>query len=114
MFDNYIEILFLIKYPLIGLFFIFATLSFCWNPIFTCLNLKAYNNIQRVHKDEVARMGGMIIYVLLWLIYIFDFIRDNFLFNLLVSALPIVFISIKEDLFHNSTPKNRLVLMILS
>ena len=113
MLNNYIEILFLIKYPLIGLFLTFAILSFCWNPIFTCLNLKAYNNIQRVHKDEVARLGGLIIYLLFWLIYIFDFIRYDLLYNLLVSALPIVLISIKDDLFHNSSPKNRLLLMIL-
>ena len=114
MLDNFSSILILLKYPLIGLFSLFSILSFYWPTIFKFFNLKPYNNVQRVHKNEVSRLSGLIIYFFFWIIYLFGFVQDNFFFSLLFSALPFVLISIKEDLFHNTTPKNRLFLMIIS
>jgi UDP-GlcNAc:undecaprenyl-phosphate/decaprenyl-phosphate GlcNAc-1-phosphate transferase len=114
MLSNLLEIFLLIKYPLIGLFFIFAIISFYWDPIFKFLNLKTYNNIQRVHTNEVSRLGGLIIYLFFWSLNLLDLIENKLFFNILISAIPFVLISLKEDLFHNSTPKNRLLLMIIS
>jgi len=100
------------KYPLFGLFLSFLILSFFWIYIFRTFNLKAYKNIQRVHQDEVSRLGGFIIYLFLWMMY---YLNGNFfLLSLLISAIPIILISLKEDLFQNTLPKNRLLLMIMS
>ena len=63
MFNNFLEILLLLKYPLLGLFFVLSLLSFCWTPIFNFFKLKTYNCIQRAHKNEVARLGGVVIYL---------------------------------------------------
>jgi UDP-GlcNAc:undecaprenyl-phosphate/decaprenyl-phosphate GlcNAc-1-phosphate transferase len=114
MYSYFLEILALLKYPLIGLFLIFLTLSFFWIPIFNFFKLKNYHNFQRVHKGEVARMGGIAIYFFYWAIYLFDIINDQIFLNILVSTIPLIFISIKEDLFHNTTPKIRLIFMIIS
>lgn len=114
MLNIFVEIFLSIKYPLIGLFIILAILSFYWIPIFNFLKLKNYNNVQRVHDNEVARMGGLVIYLFFWVIYFSGLMNNNFFLNIIVSALPIVLISLKEDLFHNTFPKNRLILMITS
>lgn len=114
MINNLIELFFLIKFPLIVLFVTFGILSFYWKSIFKFLKLKSYKNIQRVHKNEISRLGGLAIYIFFWIIYLFDFIKDQFFASLLISAIPFVLISLKEDLFHNTKPKNRLILMIIS
>ena len=114
MIDNFLEILFLIKYPLIGLFFSFATLSFCWSYIFEILKLKSYDNVQRVHKHEIPRLGGLLIYFFFWIIHCLGYVKDDLFFHLLIAAIPFILISLKEDLFHNSAPTNRLLAMILS
>ena len=114
MSNNFLEILFLIKYQLVGLFFTFLLLSFYWNPILKFLKLKPYENVQRAHKKEVSRLGGLVIYLFFWVLYWFEFIQNMFFFNLLISAIPFVFISTKEDLFHNTAPKNRLIFMTVS
>jgi UDP-GlcNAc:undecaprenyl-phosphate/decaprenyl-phosphate GlcNAc-1-phosphate transferase len=112
--NNFYEILMLVKYPLIGLFFSLIALSFYWMPIFNFFKLKTYNNIQRVHKYEVSRLGGLVIYFYLWILYLFGFVESNLFFNILLSALPIIFISLREDLAHNTSPKIRLFSMIIS
>ena len=114
MINNILEILFLIKYPLICLIFSFVILSFCWNTIFQSLKLKPYNNIQRVHEHEVSRLGGLMIYLFFWAIYLLDLIHDSFFSSLLISATPFILISLKEDLFHSTAPKNRLISMVMS
>ena len=65
MIHNFFEIIFTIKFLLIGLFVALWILSFYWKQIFIFLNLKAYKNIQRAHTDEVSRLGGFIIYICL-------------------------------------------------
>ena len=112
--NNFIEVLLLVKYPLIGLFLIFVILSFYWMPIFNFFNLKPYFNVQRTHKNEVSRLGGLVIYLYFWIIYFLDFTQDSLFLNLLISSIPFVLISFKEDMFHNTTPKNRLIAMVIS
>ena len=114
MLEKFLEILFSIQYPLIGLVVIFAILSFYWNAIFNFLKLKTYDNVQRVHANEVSRLGGLVIYAFFWIIFFFDFIEDKLFFNILISSIPFVLISLKEDLLQNTAPRNRLLLMILS
>ena len=113
MINNFLEITFLIKYPLAGLFIAFVILSFYWNSIFKFLKLKPYDNVQRIHKNEVPRIAGLMIYIFLTIVALFSI--ESYYFNvILISALPIVLIGSKEDLFHNTSPKLRLIMMTIS
>ena len=114
MITNFVEIFALLKYPLFGLFSCLTILSFFWTAIFNALKLKAYNNVQRVHKNEVSRLGGLFIYLFFWIILLFDFIDNDLFLNILISSLPFVFVSVKEDIFHNTTPVARLLSMTIS
>ena len=114
MIHNFFEIILTIKFLLIGLFTVLWVLSFYWKLIFKFLNLKSYNNIQRVHSDEVSRLGGFIIYIFLSLIWALGFSEDFFVFSLLLSSLPFVIVTLKEDLFHDTSPRLRLTSMIIS
>ena len=113
MINNFLEITFLIKYPLAGLFIAFVILSFYWNSIFKFLKLKPYDNVQRIHKNEVPRIAGLMMYIFLTIVALFS-IESHFLNVILISALPIVLIGSKEDLFHNTSPKLRLIMMTIS
>lgn len=114
MITNFVEIFVLLKYPLFGLFFCLSIISFFWIPFFKVFKLKAYNNIQRVHENEVSRLGGLFLYIFFWLIYAFDFINNILLLNILISSLPFVIVALKEDIFHNTSPMNRLISMAIS
>lgn len=102
-----------IIYESLALFPIFFAISFFWNKIHTSLSLKPYQSKQRLHKDEVPRVGGLIIYLFLTIVAFLTF--DSQLLNIiLISTIPIIFIGAKEDLFHNTSPKLRLIIMIVS
>jgi len=111
--DQFLGISKNIQLELVGLFTVFFVISFFWEKIFRSLSLKAYQSKQRLHQDEVPRIGGVIIYVILTIIAFVAF--DSDLLNIiLISAIPIIFIGAKEDLLHNTSPKLRLVFMIVS
>jgi len=114
MLNNFFEIIVIYKYPLIGLFLCMSYLCIYWTSIFNFFNLKAYNSIQKIHRNEVPRLGGIFAYIFFWVIYLLDFFDNNFFVNILISAIPFVIISFKEDLFHNTKPYNRLIVMVLS
>ena len=114
MINIFLEILFSLKYPLFVLLISFFLISYYWEKISIIFDLKAYVNVQRAHKDEVSRLGGFFIYIFLLWVSIFVFIEQKFIFNIIISAIPFMLISIKEDLFHDTSPKNRLIFMILS
>ena len=52
-------------------------------------------------------------YIFLIIVAFFS-IESHYLNVILISALPIVLIGSKEDLFHNTSPKLRLIMMIIS
>jgi UDP-GlcNAc:undecaprenyl-phosphate/decaprenyl-phosphate GlcNAc-1-phosphate transferase len=114
MINNFLEILSLLMYPLFGLLISFLIISFYWGKIFIIFNLKAYESVQRVHEDEVPRLGGLFTYIFLLYVAMFELIEQKFIFNIIISAIPFILISIKEDLFHNTIPRNRLIFMTLS
>lgn len=114
MIDNLSEILIFLKYPLACLFLLFAALSYSWSFIFKTFNLKSYTNIQRAHENEIPRLGGLFIYLFLFIANVFYFFDNNLLFNINISVIPIILISFKEDLFHNTSPKIRLISMLMS
>lgn len=113
MINQFHNVLMLIQFELVCLISVFFVFSFFWEKIYRTLSLKAYQSKQRLHQDEVPRIGGLIIYVFLSVTAIFAF--DSHLLNvILMSAIPIIFIGAKEDLFHNTSPKLRLIFMIVS
>jgi UDP-GlcNAc:undecaprenyl-phosphate/decaprenyl-phosphate GlcNAc-1-phosphate transferase len=111
--NQFLEILYLIFFEVIVLFGVFSAISFFWTKVYASFSLKAYHSKQRLHQDEVPRIGGLIIYLFLIMTACFAF--DSQLLNIiLISAIPIIFIGAKEDLFHNTSPSLRLISMVLS
>ena len=78
--------------------------------------LKNYQGIQRVHEGEVPRLGGLVIYIGLWVYWLLCQHGQAmpFIHCLLISSLPLIFISVKEDLQHNTRAITRLGFMIAS
>jgi len=84
----------------------------------TLLNMNTikYSGDQRVHEGEVARVGGLLIYIILIL---FSFFSSNPSLSqplqlILLSVLPMMIVTVKEDLFHNVGFKTRLIALIIS
>lgn len=113
MINQFLDTLKLIQLELTVLLAVFFVISFFWKKIYTSLSLKAYQSKQRLHQDEIPRIGGLITYLFLTITAFVAF--DSELLNIiLMSAIPIIFIGAKEDLFHNTSPKLRLIFMIVS
>lgn len=113
MINQFLDISKQIQSELVCLFVVFFVISFFWKKIYESLSLKAYQSKQRLHQDEVPRIAGLIIYLFLTITTFVAF--DSELLNIiLVSAIPIIIIGAKEDLFHNTSPKLRLIFMIIS
>ena len=75
-----------------------------------------YEAKQRVHEGEVPRLGGLAIYLAMFISTVF-FANEqlNELFQLiLVCILPIFVITLIEDIFHNTGVKLRLTSLILT
>jgi UDP-GlcNAc:undecaprenyl-phosphate GlcNAc-1-phosphate transferase len=111
--DYFFEVLSLTSIEVTGLFIIFFCITLFWKNIYQSLSLKPYESTQRLHQDEVPRIGGLIIYIFLIFATQFSF-HAQLLNIILISAIPIIFIGTKEDLLHNTSPKIRLIFMILS
>lgn len=113
MINHFLGILKIIQFELVCLFAVFFVISFLWERIYGSLSLKAYQSKQRLHQDEIPRIGGLIIYLFLTITAFFA-IDSQPLNNILISAIPIILIGAKEDFFHNTSPKLRLIFMIIS
>lgn len=113
MIDYFFEVLSLAYTQVMGLFIIFSCITLFWKKIYQALSLKPYESTQRLHQDEVPRIGGLIIYIFLIITALFSF-QFQLLSIILISAVPIILIGTKEDLFHNTSPKIRLIFMIFS
>jgi len=113
MLNNFIQTLNSVVFETSLLFITFALISFYWKNIFIFLSLKKYKSKQRLHQNEIPRIAGPIIYIFLIIVALFS-IDSRYLNVILFSALPIVLIGTKEDLFHNTSPKLRLIIMTFS
>ena len=113
MFNNFIQTLHSVAFETGCLFVIFAAISFFWKKIFVFFSLKTYQSKQRLHQDEVPRIAGLMMYIFLTIVALFS-IELHYLNVILISALPIILIGSKEDLFHNTSPKLRLIMMTIS
>ena len=113
MFSSFIQTLHSVAFETGCLFVIFAAISFFWKKIFVLFSLKTYQSKQRLHQDEVPRIAGLMMYIFLTIVALFS-IESHYLNVILISALPIILIGSKEDLFHNTSPKLRLIMMTIS
>ena len=86
--------------------------AYLWHKkLYRNLGLKSYKAIQRIHLNETPRLGGFIFLLSLASFVAFSNTNENIqLFKLiLICLIPIIFIGIKEDLFHNVEPAIRLL-----
>ena len=113
MFNNFIQTLHSVAFEICCLFITFAVISFFWKKIFLFFSLKTYQSKQRLHQNEVPRIAGLIMYLFLTTMAMFS-IESYYLNVILISALPIILIGSMEDLFHNTSPKLRLIIMTIS
>jgi UDP-GlcNAc:undecaprenyl-phosphate GlcNAc-1-phosphate transferase len=91
--------------------------AYLWHKKFyRKLGLKAYQAIQRIHLNETPRLGGFIfILSLLGFVTQFHSIEGAAILNLiLISLIPAILVSLKEDLFHNVEPTIRLLSLLFS
>ena len=89
--------------------------AYLWHKKFyRKLGLKTYQAVQRIHLNETPRLGGLIF--ILSLISFVAFSNTNesiqLLKIILICLIPIIFMGIKEDLFHNVEPAIRLLALL--
>ena len=89
--------------------------AYLWHKKFyRKLGLKTYQAIQRIHLNETPRLGGFIFILSLVSFVAFSNINESIqlLKIILISLIPIIFMGIKEDLFHNVEPAIRLLALL--
>ena len=59
MLDNFFYFFIQQSIPLVGLMLSFVLLQLNWNKILKKLKLDEYDGIQRVHENEIPRLGGL-------------------------------------------------------
>jgi UDP-GlcNAc:undecaprenyl-phosphate/decaprenyl-phosphate GlcNAc-1-phosphate transferase len=76
--------------------------------------LKPYKATQRIHLNETPRLGGFIFILSLVSFVAFSNTNESIqlLKIMLISLIPIIFIGVKEDLFHNVEPAIRLLALL--
>ena len=102
---------------LISLFFmtfLYIVIISQWNKWLQKLKfIKSYQGIQRAHEGEIPRMGGLVTYIGLFIccsLYQNDQVMQ-FMQCILISSIPLMILSLKEDLFHNTKAITRLIFM---
>jgi UDP-GlcNAc:undecaprenyl-phosphate GlcNAc-1-phosphate transferase len=92
-----------------------AGIAYLWHKKFyRNLGLKTYQAIQRIHLNETPRLGGFIFILSLASFVAFSNTNESIqlLKIILISLIPIIFMGIKEDLFHNVEPAIRLLALL--
>jgi UDP-N-acetylmuramyl pentapeptide phosphotransferase/UDP-N-acetylglucosamine-1-phosphate transferase len=89
--------------------------AYLWHKKFyRNLGLKTYQAVQRIHLNETPRLGGFIFILSLVSLVAFSNTNESMqlLKIILICLVPIIFIGIKEDLFHNVEPAIRLLALL--
>ena len=89
--------------------------AYLWHKKFyRKLGLKTYQAVQRIHLNETPRLGGFIFILSLTSFVVFSNANESIqlLKIILICLIPIIFIGIKEDLFHNVEPAIRLLTLL--
>jgi len=90
-------------------------IAYAWHKKFyRKLGLKSYQAIQRIHLNETPRLGGLIFILSLVSFVIYSPPNESIqlLKIILLSMIPIIFMGVKEDLFHNVEPAIRLLTLL--
>ncbi len=91
---------------------LYSLVAYLWHKkLYIKLGLKNYQAIQRIHIDEVPRLGGFI-FIISFIGYIsFSDPSESIALAklILLSLIPILIIGLKEDLFYNVSPLARLI-----
>ena len=86
--------------------------TYRWHRLITA---DTSNGIQNVHLDSTPRIGGLGIYLSLWVaMMLLDDGRQQLLFWMLVAALPAFLFGLAEDMTHRVSIKLRLMATMLS
>ncbi len=85
-----------------------------WYKIRQKLKIKNYNKKQKVHLEDTPRLGGAVIFIIYFSFIILNLSERKFLLYLFISFLPLFLISIKEDLYQNTSISKRIFAMVLS
>jgi UDP-N-acetylmuramyl pentapeptide phosphotransferase/UDP-N-acetylglucosamine-1-phosphate transferase len=89
--------------------------AYLWHKKFyRNLGLRTYQAIQRIHLNETPRLGGFIFILSLAAFVAFSNTNESIqlLKIILICLIPIIFMGIKEDLFHNVEPAIRLLALL--
>jgi UDP-N-acetylmuramyl pentapeptide phosphotransferase/UDP-N-acetylglucosamine-1-phosphate transferase len=89
--------------------------AYLWHKKFyRNLGLKTYKAIQRIHLNETPRLGGLIFILSLVSFVAFSNTNESIqlLKIILICLIPIIFMGVKEDLFHNVEPAIRLLALL--
>ena len=78
------------------------------------LGLKSYQAVQRIHLNETPRLGGLVFILSLTSFVMYSSSNESIqlLKLILICLIPIIFIGLKEDLFHNVEPAIRLLSLL--
>jgi UDP-N-acetylmuramyl pentapeptide phosphotransferase/UDP-N-acetylglucosamine-1-phosphate transferase len=93
-----------------------GSISYLWHKkCYQSLGLKSYQAIQRIHLNEIPRLGGLVFILSLisFVIYCNSNENTQFLKLILICLIPIILVGLKEDLFHNVKPAIRLLSLFL-
>lgn len=98
-------------------FFLNTLAAYLWyKKLNIKVGLKHYKALQRIHSNETPRLGGFILIICL-ICFVIDSSEigiNYFLNTALISFLPTVLVSLKEDLFHDTSPIIRLLSIFFS
>ena len=89
--------------------------AYLWHKKFyRNFGLKTYKAIQRIHLNETPRLGGFIFILSMASFVAFSTSNESvqLLKIILICLIPIIFMGIKEDLFHNVEPAIRLLALL--
>lgn len=95
---------------------LYAVTIYFWSEVRERFHIKNYRGVQRAHEGEVPRIGGLISFIGL---IIYGFLWQHaqsltFINTVLVSSIPTLVVSVKEDFFQNTRTSSRLLAMWLS
>jgi UDP-N-acetylmuramyl pentapeptide phosphotransferase/UDP-N-acetylglucosamine-1-phosphate transferase len=74
---------------------------------------RKYSSLLKIHQHDIPRLGGFGIFIFL---YFFNYLSGKtiFLDSLIIASLPLFFVMVKEDVFHNTKPINRIIFTFIS
>lgn len=103
-------------YSLILTSLLFIIIIKSWSVLPGLKKYVHYSGVQRIHLGEVPRLAGVLIYIG----FIFYWFGSGYSFFstllgcILISSIPLLVTSLKEDLFQSSPPSHRLLSIFIS